>query len=205
MNKKYIKSFIYGLLTASAFFRVEFYSNGVTVLGIPHTSYPVPLPVAAFVRDSYLGKDNGYTMSNVSYASSINPMHLRAKALKKMISKNWAVQSIYYNILYHEYYSTKVDGKYVNSKDNIVIDLTPEEDKNQYVVLVFTRQNDIEKTRDLIKGIWPYEKFNPWVCDKSRHVHEVISFEESNEEIKNKMEKVLQEVKAYRDKEYPLK
>ena len=179
--------------------------NGVTVLGIPHTSYPVPLPVAAFVRDSYLGKDNGYTMSNVSYASSINPMHLRAKALKKMISKNWAVQSIYYNILYHEYYSTKVDGKYVNSKDNIVIDLTPEEDKNQYVVLVFTRQNDIEKTRDLIKGIWPYEKFNPWVCDKSRHVHEVISFEESNEEIKNKMEKVLQEVKAYRDKEYPLK
>lgn len=122
-----------------------------------------------------------------------------------MISKNWAVQSIYYNILYHEYYSTKVDGKYVNSKDNIVIDLTPEEDKNQYVVLVFTRQNDIEKTRDLIKGIWPYEKFNPWVCDKSRHVHEVISFEESNEEIKNKMEKVLQEVKAYRDKEYPLK
>ncbi len=179
--------------------------NGVTVLGIPHTSYPVPLPVAAFVRDSYLGKDNGYTMSNVSYASSINPMHLRAKALKKMISKNWAVQSIYYNILYHEYYTTRIAGRYVNSKDNLVIDLTPEEDKKQYVVLVFTRQNDIEKTRDLIKGIWPYEKFNPWVCDKSRHVHEVISFEESNEEIKNKIEKVLDEVKAFRDKEYPLK
>ena len=177
----------------------------VTVLGIPHTSYPVPLPVAAFVRDSYLGKDMGDTMSNVSYSSSINPMHLRAKELQKMISKNGAKQSIYYNVLYHEYYSTKVDGKYVNSNDKIVIDLTPEEDKKRYVVLVFTRQNNEEKTKKLIKGIWPNEIFNPWVCDKSRHVHEVISFEESNDEIKNRIEKVLQEVKAYRDKEYPLK
>lgn len=179
--------------------------NGITVLGIPHTSYPVPLPVAAFVRDSYLGKDIGYTMSNVSYASSINPMHLRAKELQKMISKNGAKQSIYYNVLYHEYYTTRIAGRYVDSKDNLVIDLTPEEDKKQYVVLVFTRQNNEEKTKVLIKGIWPNEKFNPWVCDKSRHVHEVISFEESNEEIKIKMEKVLDEVKAFRDKEYPLK
>ena len=62
-----------------------------------------------------------------------------------------------------------------------------------------------EKTKELIKGIWPYEEFRPWNCDKSRHVHEVISFEESNEEIKNKMEKVLNEVKSYRDKEFPLK
>lgn len=179
--------------------------KNVTVLGIPHTSYPVPLPVAAFVRDSYLGKDIGYTMSNVSYASSINPMHLRAKELQKMISKNGAKQSIYYNVLYHEYYTTRIAGRYVDSKDNLVIDLTPEEDKKQYVVLVFTRQNNEEKTKVLIKGIWPNEKFNPWVCDKSRHVHEVISFEESNEEIKIKMEKVLDEVKAFRDKEYPLK
>lgn len=178
--------------------------NGVTVLGIPHTSYPVPLPVAAFVSDSYLGKDIGYTMSNVSYASSINPMHLRAKELKKMIRKNGANQSIYYNVLYHEYYTSKVNGEYVESKDNIVIDLTPEEEKKQYVVLVFTRQNNEEKTKELINGIWPNEEFNPWGGDKTRHVHDVISFEVSNEEIKNKMEKVLDEVKAYRDKEYPL-
>ena len=177
----------------------------VTVLGIPHTSYPVPLPVAAFVRDSYLGKDIGFTMQKVPYKSSINPMHLRAKELQRMICKNGANQGIYYNVLYHEYYSSKVNGNYVKSKDNIVIDLTPEEDKKQYVVLVFTRQNNEEKTKELIKGIWPNEKFNPWECDKSRHVHEVISFEESNEEIKNKMEKVLDEVKSYRDKEYPLK
>ena len=40
--------------------------NGITVLGIPHTSYPVPQAVAAFVRDSYLGKDIGYSMSNLA-------------------------------------------------------------------------------------------------------------------------------------------
>lgn len=58
--------------------------SDVTVLGIPHTSYPVPLSVAAFVRDSYLGKDIGYTMSNVkiphsrivSYKPSINIIHI---------------------------------------------------------------------------------------------------------------------------------
>ena len=40
--------------------------NGITVLGIPHTSYPVPQVVAAFVRDTYLGKDIGYSMSNLA-------------------------------------------------------------------------------------------------------------------------------------------
>jgi hypothetical protein len=128
----------------------------------------------------------------------------RTLYLKGMINNNGAIQEIYDTILYHEYYTTRIAGRYVNSKDNLVIDLTTEEDKKQYVVLVFTRQNKEEKTKVLIKGIWPNEKFNPWVCDKSRHVHEVISFEESNEEIKIKMEKVLDEVKAFRDKEYPL-
>jgi hypothetical protein len=58
--------------------------KGVTVLGIPHTSYPVPQAVAAFVRDSYLGKDIGYSMSNmatipngfVSYKTSFNVKHV---------------------------------------------------------------------------------------------------------------------------------
>ena len=58
--------------------------NGITVLGIPHTSYPVPQAVAAFVRDSYLGKDIGYSMSNlatipngfVSNKTSFNVKHV---------------------------------------------------------------------------------------------------------------------------------
>ena len=44
--------------------------NDVTVLGIPHTSYPVPLPVAAFVRDSYLGNDIVYKISNIASHSN---------------------------------------------------------------------------------------------------------------------------------------
>ena len=58
--------------------------KGVTVLGIPHTSYPVSQAVAAFVRDSYLGKDIGYSMSNLatipngfaSYKTSFNVKHV---------------------------------------------------------------------------------------------------------------------------------
>ena len=105
--------------------------DNVTVVGIPHTSYPVSLSAAAFVRDSYLGENIGFSMQNVSYKPSINPLHFRAKELQNMISKNGANQSIYNNVLYHEYYTTKVNEKYVKSKDNIVIDLTPEEDKKR--------------------------------------------------------------------------
>ena len=58
--------------------------DGITVLGIPHTSYPVPLSVAAFVRDMYLGKEIGNTISNIAtpsngsglYRISINPTHI---------------------------------------------------------------------------------------------------------------------------------
>ena len=81
----------------------------------------------------------------------------------------------------------------------------PEEEQNRYVVLLCTRQYDIEKTKELTKGIWPNDEFNPWSKNPTRHVHEIISFNESDEVIKDKIEKVLQEVKAYRDKKYPLK
>ena len=130
----------------------------------------------------------------------------RTRLLKAMISKNGAIQRIFSGtVLFHEYFTTVVDGKYVDSKDKIAIDLMPDEDRKQYSVLVFTRQYDETKTKSLINGIWPNEEYRPWYKDSSRHVHDVITFEVSNEEIKNKMEKVLQEVKAYRDKEYPLK
>ena len=181
--------------------------NDIIVLGIPHTSYPVPLPVAAFVRDSYLGKDVGYTMSYVTATPTptINPMNKRTYELKKLICKNGSIQDIFEErILYHEYFTTIKSGKYVTSSDRIVIDLTPEEDKNQYVVLIFTRQNDETKTKELIKGIWPDEDFNPWSEHKARHIHKVIPFCETNEHIAEIMEQVLLDVKTYRDKEFPL-
>ena len=130
----------------------------------------------------------------------------RTRLLKAMISKNGAIQRIYSGtVLFHEYFTTVVDGRYVDSKDKIAIDLMPDEDRKQYSVLIFTRQYDEKKTKGLINGIWPNEEYRPWYKDSSRHVHEVISFEVSNEEIKSKIEKVLQEVKAYRDKGHPLK
>ena len=127
---------------------------------------------------------------------------VRTHELRGMIKYKGARRKILYNgtILYYEYFTIE-DGKYVNNNSNLSIELMPEEEKNQYVILIFTRQYDAEKTKRIVKGVWPNEEFHPWDCDKSRHVHEVISFEESNEVIKNKMEKVLQEVKAYRDKE----
>lgn len=126
--------------------------------------------------------------------------------LKAMINNFHAIQKIYDGrILFHEYFTTIKGGKYVTSPERIAIDLMPEENKSQYAVLVFTRQNDETKTKNLIKGVWPNEEFNPWSKDKSRHVHKVISFNESNEHIKDIMEQVLQDVKAYRDKTFPLK
>ena len=128
----------------------------------------------------------------------------RTRLLKAMISKNGAIQRIYSGtVLFHEYFTTVVDGKYVDSKDKIVIDLMPEEDKNQYVVLLCTRQYDPEKTKELVKGIWN-EPFNPW-SKPHAHVHETIPFKTPDKEIKEKIEKILHDVKAYRDKEYPLK
>ena len=50
----------------------------------------------------------------------------------------------------------------------------PEEDKNQYVVLLCTRQYDPEKTKELVKGIWN-EPFNPWLKPHA-HIHETIPF-----------------------------
>ncbi len=63
--------------------------NGITVLGIPHTSYPVPKAVAAFVRDTYLGKDIGYTMSNSTTPSNgllFYESHINVKQIIDLIT-----------------------------------------------------------------------------------------------------------------------
>ena len=126
----------------------------------------------------------------------------RSWYLKTMINGKGSIQKIYNEeTVYHDFYTTTQKRKYVSSKDNIVIDLTPT--KDEYKVLVFTRQNDKEKTMKLIKDVWPGEVFNPWDCDNSRHVHRTIPLCESNENVAKIMEQVLSDIKAYRDKEYP--
>lgn len=125
----------------------------------------------------------------------------RTRELRGMIKHDGARRKIIYNgtILYYDYFTIEA-GKYVNSERNLSIELMPEEDKNQYVILVFTRQHDADETKAIIKGVWPDVKFMPWACDKSRHVVETISFKETNEIIAEKMMQVLRDVKDYRDK-----
>ena len=130
----------------------------------------------------------------------------RTRRLKKMINNDgFNIRIFSGTVLFHEFLTTINNGEYVDSNDKIAIDLMPEEEHNRYVVLLCTRQYDIEKTKELTKGLWPNEEFNPWSKNPTRHVHEIISFNESDEVIKTKIEKVLQEVKAYRDKNFPLK
>ena len=186
-----------------------YYKEKYHILSIKHTAYRY-----SSYEMKIIGNTICYAIDNSSTRIDKNKLYQfickeangRAWYLKAMIGNNGSIQNIYNEkTVYHEFYTKQKEGKRISSNDRIVIDLTPEEDKSQYAVLVFTRQNNEEKTKELIKGIWPNEEFNPWECNKSRHVHEMISFEESNEDIKNKMEKVIQEVRAYRDKEYPLK
>jgi hypothetical protein len=185
-----------------------YYKEKYHILSIKHT---------AFRYSSYemkiIGNTISYAIDNHSkrlektllYQFICKEANGRAWFLKAMINNNRSYQNIYNEkTVYHEFYTRQKDGKWISSNDRIVIDLTPEEDRKQYVVLLFTRQNNEEKTKKLISGIWPNEEFHPWEQNKSRHVHEVISFEESNEEIKHKMERVLHEVRAYRDREYSI-
>jgi hypothetical protein len=187
-----------------------FFKN-VHVISIYHTAY---YSYYNFDNMAIIGNILGYALDNSKDIIDKNILEkdlyertiIRSIKIKNLLNRKDAIPLIDKNkALSYDLWQTIKNGNYVKSKDNIVIALTPEEDKKQYTLLVYTRQNNEEKNIKLINGIWPNEEFNPWECDKSRHVHEIISFDVSNEEIKNKMEKVLDEVKAYRDKEYPLK
>ena len=156
-------------------------------------------------RDVAIENFSNIVKADVKQYEEVLKLKERTRDLKRMISNNGAIQRIYNGtVLFHEYFTTVESGKYVDSKDKIAIDLMPEEEKGQYVVLVFTRQKDAEKTKELITGVWPNEEFNPWESDNSRHVHKVIPFSNSNEQIAEIMKQVLSDIKAYRNNNYLL-
>lgn len=128
----------------------------------------------------------------------------RTKLLKAMISRNDAQQTTSGNIIVYKYCTTRMDGAYTDSNESILLFLLPDEKERKYKILIFTRQRNDVITKNLVKAIWPQEEFNPWPADKSRHIHKEIPFDESDEIITHEMEKVLQEVKAYRDEKFPL-
>lgn len=128
----------------------------------------------------------------------------RTRLLKAMISRNDAQQTTNGNIIVYKYYTTRMDGAYTDSNESILLFLLPDEKERKYKILIFTRQRNDVITKNLVKAIWPQEEFNPWSADKSRHIHKELSFDESDEIIAHEMDKVLQEVKAYRDEKFPL-
>ena len=155
-------------------------------------------------RDIAIDNFSNIVKSDVKNLEHVMRLKERTRELKRMINNHGALQRIDSGtVLFHEYFTTRENRHYVDSKDKIVIDLMPEEDKDQYAILLCTRQYDSEKTKELAKGIWN-EPFNPW-SKPHAHIHETIPFKTTDVEIKEKIEKVLQEVKAYRDKEFPLK
>ena len=84
----------------------------------------------------------------------------------------------------------------------IAIDLMPEGDS--YNILLFTRLYDEEGAKKIAEGIG--EKFKCYDANNGvRHLYKTIPMNTPNEEIASTMQELLTKVKAYRDKEYPLK
>lgn len=122
----------------------------------------------------------------------------RAQLLKAMIDDNGSHQWIWEGTtLVHEFY-TDISNKtmnYIKSNKMIAIDMQPI--GNEYVVTVFTRQNDEQKARVIAEEIWG--TFNP--CE-NRHLYKRIPLTTSNDEIATIMTKVVSDVRNYRDKKY---
>ena len=207
------------------------FHKGYHVIAIYHTAY---YAFYTDERMKVIGNILGYALDNPSkridkkqlelYISKKNSNYLTAKQasegvfgecnnntikdrtqkLKAMIKSNGSKQWIYKDILVHEYFTdvSEKTGKYIKSNHMIAIDLKPEGDN--YSILLFTRQYDEEGARKIAEGIG--EKYNCYTSNNGpRHLYKTIPIETSNEEIATIMEELLDKIKSYRDKEYPLK
>ena len=128
----------------------------------------------------------------------------RAKLLKAMIKSNGSRQWIYKEILVHEFFTdvSEETGKYIKSNRMIAIDLKPEGDS--YNILLFTRLNDEEGAKKIAEGIGQaFKCYNE--NNGVRHLYKTIPINTPNEEIASIMQELLVKIKAYRDKEFPLK
>lgn len=129
-------------------------------------------------------------------------LSVRARLLQVMIDPAGAKQWIWNKTtLVHEFYTdTSIKtGNYIKSKNLIAVDLTPVNNEC-YEVTVFTRQNNEEQSRKIAETIWG--SFNP---KGTRHLYQRISFGTTNEEISSIMSQLLQNIREYRDKNFPAK
>ena len=133
----------------------------------------------------------------------------RAKLLKAMIPKSSSTQWIYNRTtLVHEFY-TKIDpetNSYISSRNQIAIDLAPNGDRKQYRITIFLRTFNLEGIQKIAKEIWPDKEFKPYPSNEPcRLTYKKFDFSASNEEIAQTMIELLNDIKNYRDKTYPLK
>ena len=144
------------------------------------------------------------TSEEVFLECNNNTLKDRAQQLKAIINSNGSNQWIYKDILVHEYYTddSEKTGKYIKSDRMIAIDLKPEGDS--YNILLFTRLYDEEGAKKIAEGIG--QEFNSIPSNNGpRHLYKTIPMNTPNEEITSIMQELLVKIKAYRDKEYPLK
>ena len=133
----------------------------------------------------------------------------RAKLLKAMIPQNESKQWIWARTtLVHEYL-TDIDpttNSYISSKNQIAIDLFPNSDKKIYRITIFLRTMNLEGIQKIAKEIWPDKEFKPYPSNEPcRLTYKKFDFSASNEEIAQTMIELLNDIKNYRDKTYPLK
>ena len=187
------------------------FHKGYHVISIYHTAY------YAFYTDERMKVIGELYISNSNYSFAAkqtseevflecnnNTLKDRAQQLKAIINSNGSNQWIYKDILVHEYYTdvSEKTGKYIKSDRMIAIDLKPEGDS--YNILLFTRLYDEEGAKKIAEGIG--QEFNSIPSNNGpRHLYKTIPMNTPNEEITSIMQELLVKIKAYRDKEYPLK
>lgn len=202
------------------------YYNNSHVISIYHTAY---YKYYTNENKEIIGNILGYALDNPSrsidkkqlesYLSKsilvkpatekiVRTVENRFKLLKKQIEPNGADScSLLYGgkLLNYEFYTKKNnEGKLVKTPDRIAVEMLLE--GNNYVIRVGTRRNDPEKTKMIAMAI--DKEFKPGNTDVTAahwHVYTKKLLDTSYDEMVGIMNKLLEKVKTYRDKEYPLK
>lgn len=120
----------------------------------------------------------------------------RAVELQKKINSNGAKQRIWKDTtLVYEFYTDKNK----NTGNYIVVDMIPKNDS--YEVTVYKRNANEQQNKELAESLFGTFRST----DENRHLFDSIALSKSNDEISMEISKLLSDIKAYRDKKYPIK
>ena len=135
-------------------------------------------------------------------------IRVRLKLIKEKIDFNGADKcKLAYSgsLLNYEFYTNRLpNGKYIYSKDAIVVDLLI--DDNEFLIRLGTRRNNPEKSREVAFAIdGEFKPGNTTLTAPYWHIYQKRPLSTSNEEMIHIMNELLEEIKTYRDKTFPLK